>query len=742
MSKSMRIQFDGAFIGQSGDPRVQRVMYPWTGTQGPIISGKLIVNHREDVTLKALTLTFKASISCYWTEGQGNSTAHFSARKPLLEKTWVFLEKSETRLHLLRANQNYIYDFQLALPVNLPNSLAMGTGKIEYLFSANGKRASFVSDLAVDRVIEIYQSLPPSHEYCIYPIQQTADFEQALNYLVQIPRKAFHHGAVIPITVRMNPIAGTGARWLVMNMHIKIKEYLWFISPGKGVRHEKRSLIEAVQGSGSWPVQVGPVERVISVNVPAFNVMSTVDTEIVKCTHKLKIIFTLDVNGLSKKLSTDSSASTPGSTPGIAAAPPPTHPYSQGYPTPTTAHSYPLVTSSQGYPTPVMPPMPSPSVSNYPLPPSPAQGHAPNQSVPVPMSSPANMAMPMPSPSPGLTHMTMPVPSPIPSATQASYVQSAFSPTALPATSVASQQQQHHQIATPPKLDSPREAAGPQPLQMDDTIKVYVNMDDTIKVNLDDIKIPSTPSTPAAPVASATPTTPSVASHSKNPQLRESDVSLPGNGQQLSESNVAYKPPPTEPTKPKAPQTINEAGENQYTYQPPPPSSSALASPLAASFAQSTNPYAAAAAAAAATTGTTTLARAPSTGMNSSQQHDLSSHFSQMGLQARSPPPPSPSTSFSHPVMASPGARSNSNYSSAMSPISAAATGAVVASQHQQQLQLKQQQQYQPPPATSSMPQPPPVQHYHQQQPRKQQIWIPMYQTLNGKVYVQYKPAA
>ncbi|KAG0305986.1 hypothetical protein BGZ98_003171, partial [Dissophora globulifera] len=187
--------------------KAQRFMYPWTGTQGPIIRGKLIVHHREDLTLKALTLTFKAKICCDWSERQGKSTAFYSAKKALLEKTWVFLEKSDTKLHLLRANQAYSYSFELALPVNLPNSLAMGTGRIEYMFSANGKRSTFQLDLDAECLIEIYQSLPPAHPYCIQPLQVNADFEKALNYLVQIPRKAFYHGSAIPITVRMSPMA-------------------------------------------------------------------------------------------------------------------------------------------------------------------------------------------------------------------------------------------------------------------------------------------------------------------------------------------------------------------------------------------------------------------------------------------------------------------------------------------------------------------------------------------------------
>ncbi|KAF9942828.1 hypothetical protein BGZ67_009922 [Mortierella alpina] len=322
MSKSMEIRFEGAVIGkctlalfhdwhtatapcQSSDPKVQRLMFPWTGTQGPIINGKLIINHREDITLKGLTLNFKAKIMCSWHEKRGNSTVYYSAKKPLLEKTWVFLEKSDSKLHMLRANQTYSYDFQLALPVNLPNSLHMSTGKIEYMFSANGKRSTFQLDLDKNRLIEIYQSLPPSHPHCIYPLQLTADFEQALNYLVQIPRKAYHHGSAIPITVRMQPLPGLGARWRVKEMNMKIKEYFWFISPGKGMKHEKRSLVEAKLGKDSWPIETGPLEKTLSITLPAHNIMTTVDTEIIKCTHKLKILFSLEVNGSSKKLAAD-----------------------------------------------------------------------------------------------------------------------------------------------------------------------------------------------------------------------------------------------------------------------------------------------------------------------------------------------------------------------------------------------------------------------------------------------------
>ncbi|KAG0031126.1 hypothetical protein BGZ81_001729 [Podila clonocystis] len=895
MTKSMEIRLENAFIGQSSDPKLQRFMFPWTGTQGPLINGKLVVNHREDITLKGLTLTFTAKISCNWSEKRGNSTTFYSAKKPLMEKTWVFLERADNKVHMLRANQTYTYDFQLALPVNLPNSLSMGTGKIEYKFSANGKRSTFSLDLERERIIEIYQSLPPQHSHCLYPIQQTADWEQAMNYLIQIPKRAFHHGSALPITVRMHPLAGSVARWHVKDMSMKVKEYFWFISPGKGMRHEKRTILESKQGSGSWPIQTGPVERTLSLTIPATNIMTTVDTDVIKCTHKLKLMFHIDVNGSTRKLPVEfdlyipgpfppgqgplglppvqqslpmvpqvqhplpplpqmqqpppqyqqplpvpppqqqplpavqhapthhappppaqspygpsypvmsqyvaahvsppapvaplpfqmpvmsppthssgsqtpssaysqapthnpfsppmtpyqpTTAATGSSTPGSSAAP---HPYSQGHPTPTASHAYPSV-SSQGYPTPGLPPMPSPKVPSYPLPPSPS-----------PMAAAAASGIQIPVPSPTPVH---------------SMVSQAATQVKTPVMS-HQQQQQQQQYPAPPlrttststsnnSITAPKITAPPVAVA---SAVVTKTINDDIKVDVEDFKIPSIPSTPAMsatsphgstsqtpPGSSGSGSGPGFQTHSQNPQTQQ--VLPSRNPQQrhsfgvlgtdpLNSGNSYQPPPPTTNTQlhgPHAIKTVDSDTNTQYSYHPPPPTSTMSSS--------------------AGSNGV------PSPKNIHTHNATLEHRFNQMGF-ANSPPPPSPPTPsaalVTSPMMSSPLSHPGASLSHStsvsstypMSPISAAATGAVVA--HHQQQQQQQQQQYQSPlpPPVASMPPSSQHQQYHHQQPvmpshhhipqqppvqqpppQKQQVWIPMYQTLSGKTYVQYVLAA
>ncbi|KAG0053801.1 hypothetical protein BGZ89_002815, partial [Linnemannia elongata] len=828
---------------QNNDPKLQRLMFPWTGTQGPILNGKLIISNREDVTLKSLTLTFKAKISCSWSETKGNKTHYYNAKKPLLEKQWVFLEGSQGKLHMLRANQTYTYDFQLALPVNLPNSLAMSSGKIEYMFSANGKRSTFQLDLNKERLVEIYQSLPPSHPHCVYPIQQTADFEHALNYLVQLPHKAFHHGSTIPVTIRLNPLPGSGARWHVTEVSMKVKEYFWFIVPGKAMRHEKRSLVDTKLGSGSWPLQTGPLERTMSIKIPAFNIMSTIDTELVKCTHKLKMVIHININGNNKKLPADfdiyiPGPFPPGQGPSMAAplqqqqfvqqqqqlvqqqqqqlppqqqqqtspaaaqaqmpfqqpytpmphqqmpytptgqyplpaqqpagmplptplmsptsyppsvqplssayphptsqpfSPPPApsvptpgdqpNPYSQGYGTPTTSNSYPMV-SSQGYPMPGMPPMPSPTFTNYPMPhspvPAPTSSATPNMSSPAAQHVPMSMSMPMPNPTipvvqNGASHVIGSSP------TMSSNHQTPVIPHNY------LQQQQQQQFSASPKVESPR---APVP-----AISSGHRFDDTVKVNLDDIKLPSTPSTPATGAVTAAVATMASApapTHSKNPQLREStdDYTRETNVQSSMQSSSHYSHSanfqmPLVPTQPQGPHALKESSEDQglYSYQPPPPSASNTS---------------------------------PSNTIKPKENNDLTSRFSQMGLTSTTVSQPSPVATMSSatpsngtlsgfvsptpsaytqpPPVPSPAVKpaslsQNSGMYNPMSPVSAAATGAVVASQQQQQQQQQQQHQQQ-------------LQYHQQQQQqqqfqqvRRQQVWIPMYHTLSGKTYVQY----
>ncbi|KAG0312736.1 hypothetical protein BGZ97_010897 [Linnemannia gamsii] len=856
------------FTGQNNDPKLQRLMFPWTGTQGPIINGKLIITNREDTTLKALTLTFKAKISCSWSETKGNKTHYYNAKKPLLEKQWVFLEGSQGKLHMLRANQTYTYDFQLALPVNLPNSLAMSSGKIEYMFTANGKRSTFQLDLNRERLVEIYQSLPPSHSHCVYPIQQTAEFENALSYLVQLPHKAFHHGSTIPVTIRLNPLPSSGARWHVTEVSMKVKEYFWFIVPGKAMRHEKRSLVDTKLGSGNWPLQAGPLERTMSIKIPAVNIMSTIDTELVKCTHKLKMVIHININGHSKKLPADFDVYIPGpfppgQGPSVTApvqqqqlvhqqqqqqpplpqphqqqlpspaaqaqtpyqqpftpmshqqapytptgqyplpaqqptgmslptpltspsnyplpaqppssaysqpssqpfAPPPapfsqstafvsspapsvptpgdhSNPYSQGYGTPTSANSYPMV-SSQGYPTPAMPPMPSPTFANYPMPPSP---------VPAPTSSAAPNV-----PSPAAQYVPMPIPMHAPTIPLA---QSGVGHVAIASPTISSNHQtpvmtsnylqQQQQFAASPKVDSPK---GNVP-----ALSSSHRFDDTIKVNLDDIKLPSTPSTPATgAAAAAVVAVAAVPARSKNPQLRETTDEYTresNNGQSPMQSSSHYTSTvnfqvPLVPTQPQGPHAIKESSEDQglYSYQPPPPTAS-IGSPS-------------------------------SNVVKPKDNNDLSSRFSQMGLSnntsASLPSPvatmssttpsngnlsgfvsPTPSSVYTQPPpVPSPAAKpaalsQNNGMHNPMSPVSAAATGAVVASlqqqqqqQHQQQLQYQQQQlQQQQQQHLQQQYQLQQQQQHFQvqavQQVRKQQVWIPMYHTLSGKTYVQY----
>ncbi|KAF9973829.1 hypothetical protein BGZ73_002886 [Actinomortierella ambigua] len=831
MTKSIELRFEGASLGRTADPKVQKLMFPWTGVYGPRIKGQLVFRHQEDITLKALTLHFKAKISCNWSEKRGNKTHYFQAKKVLLEKEWIFLAKGD-KLHLLKGNQTYTYDFDLALPVNLPNSLNMSTGKIEYKFTANGKRQTFQLDLDTVRTIDIYQSLPPNHPHCLNPIQSTATFENALQYHLQLPHKAFHHGSTIPARVHLSPLAGVATQWHIKHLEVKLKEYFWFIVPEKGYRPEKRTLVSSKQDQ--WPQETGIIDRMVNINVPAFNIMSTTATELIKCSHKLKFKFSVDINGKTKKLSIDFDLYIPGPFPPgqmpAGYAPVGHQPALQlaahqpavqhtGMPVlvqqPTCSQTVPLVgqpaavaygqqnlqfqhqqpyqalttpltpsnASSSGFPSPGYPPPsyppstpasaynllpqhPAPPPTSTPTPPTPATAltslstpSLPSYSLvnnyptmimdnshlyqssstssasypkpPTPQQPPQPPLQPPGSSSPFMAASVPPASSTPKTAfgqafgagnhsvvtppTPTSHPQ-VVTPTQSPYTPVAPVPPPRPNMSSPPSMSS--SSLPTLPLGSDKAAQSLApplpTRSEDIKVLVDDLKHQTVPVT-----------------HSQNPQtIVAPTYDPPRNPQQrLSQSDLV-----TAVVDGALLSTVISPQMSQYP-QPPPPPVHSVAAPMPTS---STAPL------------------AHQLGQMSISKPAHSDQFV--------PPPPPPSVAPAPPVstsssssssppnpIASPGGYTapplSPVTSQVMSPMTAAAAGAVVAA-----TQAASQNQHPPGQGPGQGPPPlPPKQQQQQQQyaahsqvppatPKRQQVWVPFYQTINGTTYVKYVP--
>ncbi|KAG0232235.1 hypothetical protein BGW42_008289 [Actinomortierella wolfii] len=731
-----------------------------------------------------------------------------------MEKEWIFLAKSD-KLHLLKGNQTYTYDFDLPLPVNLPNSLNMATGKIEYKFTANGKRQTFQLDLDTIRTVDIFQSLPPNHPHCHQPIQSTATFENTLQYHITIPHKAFHHGSIIPARVYLASLAGIVARWHIKHVEVKLKEYFWFIVPEKAIRPEKRTLVSSKQDQ--WPKETTTVDRMININVPSFNIMSTTDTELIKCSHKLKFKFSVDINGKVKKLGVQFDLYIPGPFPpgqmpaGYTAAghqfapQPPTHqptlqstcaqtaslavqpsvvaygqqPYPiqhlQSYPS-STAPLAPPGIGSPGFPSPGYPPPP------YPLTPTTTYSALPQQPVPPSISAPTPPAPIAVLSSPSSSLPTYSFTSNYPPATldqkqqQNSYqTQSASSTVSYPVPPTPQQQQQqlpplgassspYMTASVVPPSSTPKtsftQAYGSNSVASPSTSSSHPpTSTPTQSPYTPAVSVPSPPpKTPVSPSPSV-PTSsasglPSASAPGTTKALQSSMAPLPSPADDIkvlvddskphgTSSNHSQNPqtilPPAPPLPPRNPQqsdiqntadgvsqTIFATPQmSHYTIPPPPASSSTYAAPPPP------------------TNGGVAIPSPSSSSTDALAQQIAQMGISKPGNDDHFVPPP-PTSSATVPTSPSPHntAASQGGYtapplspvtSQVMSPMTAAAAGAVVAATQatgQQQPQQQQQQQQQhvahvQTPATA---------------PRRQQVWVPYYQTINGTTYVKYIP--
>jgi hypothetical protein len=146
----------------------------------------------------------------------------FCEEKSVLNHTWTFLPK-ETKLHLMKAG-DYTYDFELALPGNLPESTYVPNFyTVQYHLKATIERSTFMPNLNVRKVFYISRQLLPLTPEFLEPVAISNQWSNKLDYEITLPSKIYTHGDQIPITIRITPLTNS---LRVRHLSCTLKEYM------------------------------------------------------------------------------------------------------------------------------------------------------------------------------------------------------------------------------------------------------------------------------------------------------------------------------------------------------------------------------------------------------------------------------------------------------------------------------------------------------------------------------------
>ncbi|KAF1805346.1 hypothetical protein V8B55DRAFT_1446156 [Mucor lusitanicus] len=190
---------------------------------GCVLRGVMSLKLQEPTKIKSIALELVGKMAVTWTEGLGNGHDRlFRDEKSVLNHTWTFLPK-EAKLHVMNAG-DYTYDFELALPGDLPESTYVPNFyTVQYHLKATIERSTFMPNLNLRKIFYVSRQLLPLTPEFLEPVAISNQWSNKLDYEITLPSKIYTHGDQIPITIRITPLTNS---LRVRHLSCTLKEYM------------------------------------------------------------------------------------------------------------------------------------------------------------------------------------------------------------------------------------------------------------------------------------------------------------------------------------------------------------------------------------------------------------------------------------------------------------------------------------------------------------------------------------
>ncbi|KAI7861987.1 hypothetical protein BDF14DRAFT_1861243 [Spinellus fusiger] len=249
---------------------------------GAILRGCVVLNCKETIRVKSITLKFLGKAKASWIEGIGSHQAHYKDETTLIEHDWQFMPPT-LKNHQLSVGHHQ-WNFELPLPGNLAESITHHLGSIDYRLKATVDRPAFLLNYIDKKKIHISRVLSPISLELNQSISVSNVWTDKLSYDISLPGKVFPMGTVIPITFDLIPIA---ADLKVMTILCSLKEYATLLSHCK----TDTKVIKQVKDDHSCKMN-GDWKEMSYLKVPSTAHMDS-DNDLLNIHHELNFIVSL-----------------------------------------------------------------------------------------------------------------------------------------------------------------------------------------------------------------------------------------------------------------------------------------------------------------------------------------------------------------------------------------------------------------------------------------------------------------
>ncbi|ORX95385.1 hypothetical protein K493DRAFT_282853 [Basidiobolus meristosporus CBS 931.73] len=158
---------------------------------GCILRGTLRFSPSEYMKVKSITLKFTGKVKI---NGGADLPKH---EYDLITHKWTFLEANHDSY--LLAPKDYVYDFEVPLRGDLPESVDVNSGRIVYKLKAVVERPAFHFSLKCSRTVEMKRAPLPSTDDFLQPTMISGIWSDKFAYHISTPDTTYTVGDQFPV---------------------------------------------------------------------------------------------------------------------------------------------------------------------------------------------------------------------------------------------------------------------------------------------------------------------------------------------------------------------------------------------------------------------------------------------------------------------------------------------------------------------------------------------------------------
>ncbi|ORY04403.1 hypothetical protein K493DRAFT_205760 [Basidiobolus meristosporus CBS 931.73] len=193
---------------------------------GCVLRGSLVLNFPGSRRVKKIWLNFSGQAQLSWNEGQYVHRAH-NVKRIIVDHTWTFLDVGKKSRTL--ASGQHVFDFELPLSGDIPETVRTEHGAIEYLLTAHVERPRFRTNYYSTRSVFIKRQVSSMATELMQSVVISDLWEDKLAYEFSVPYRAFGEGESITVGFRLHPLV-EGLQ--VERVSCSLKEYVRYESNG------------------------------------------------------------------------------------------------------------------------------------------------------------------------------------------------------------------------------------------------------------------------------------------------------------------------------------------------------------------------------------------------------------------------------------------------------------------------------------------------------------------------------